>query len=367
MDHSKRQDHCTEMKQDICIRNGLKCMYTNIDSLPSKKAELDFKVKLYNPDVIGLTEVKPKNLTNWHFCEQQLQIEGYVMYTNLNGRGSALYVREGMQSSEAVLDNPCESTVSCTIPLNKGKDRLLVVVIYRSPNSNDCQNKNLIELMEKIGDMTNSHKLIMGDFNLPEIDWNQQISRAPVGHFSGRFLESWRDCFFFQHIKEPTHFRGLQQANVLDLVITNEEGMLSDLVFGEPVGKSHHVVISWTFNCYAVKSSSSRMIYSYIKGNYLAMNQRFLKVPWQEMMLDRTVDEMWSMLSDEVLSAIEELVPHKFNNHWSKDRRGRPAWMNSQVSAVLKRKKQAFGKYKRTRDVQDYTSRDGIRDDGAVV
>ena len=62
--------------------------------------------------------------------------------------------------------------------------------------------------------------------------------------------------------------------------MTNEEGMLSDLGFGEPFGKSHHVVIRWTFNCYTAKSSSSRMIYSYNKGNYLGMNQRFLKVPW---------------------------------------------------------------------------------------
>ena len=122
------------------------------------------------------------------------------MYTNLNGRGSALYIRESLQSSEAMLDNPCESTVSCTIPLNRGKNRLIVVVIYRSPNSNEGQNMNLMELMEIIGDMTNSHKLIMGDFNFPEIDWDQQISKAPVGHFSGRFLESWEIVFFFQHI-----------------------------------------------------------------------------------------------------------------------------------------------------------------------
>ena len=197
--------------------------------------------------------------------------------------------------------------------------------------------------------------MIMGDFNLSEIDWDQQISKAPVGHFSGRFLESWRDCFLFQHIREPTHFRGLQHANVLDLVMTNEEGMLSDLVFEEPVGKSHHVVISWTFNCYAAKPASRRMIYLYDKGNYLSMNQRFSKVSWQEMMQNRTVDEIWSVLSEEVLNTIEEMVPHKYNNHWSKGQRGRPAWMNSHVSAVLKRKKKAFEKYKLTRDVQDYT------------
>ena len=36
----------------------------------------------------------------------------------------------------------------------------------------------------------------------------------------------------------------------------NEEGMLSDMDFGEPVGKSHHVVINWIFNCYTAKSAS---------------------------------------------------------------------------------------------------------------
>ena len=61
------------------------------------------------------------------------------------------------------------------------------------------------------------------------------------------------------------------------------------------------------------------------------------------------------MLRDEVLSAVEEMVPHKYSNHWSKERRDRPAWMNRHVSAVLKRKKKLLEKYKQTRDVQNYT------------
>ena len=76
------------------------------------------------------------------------------------------------------------------------------------------------------------------------------------------------------------------------------------------------------------------MIYSYDKGNYLGMNQKFSKIPWQEMMRDRTVDEMWLMLSEEVLSTIEDMVPHKYSKCWSNEQRSRPIFQNRVSSLV---------------------------------
>jgi len=50
-------------------------MYTNIDSFNNKRVELEAIIALNNPDVIGLTEVNPKNST-WSLQQQQSRWKG---------------------------------------------------------------------------------------------------------------------------------------------------------------------------------------------------------------------------------------------------------------------------------------------------
>ena len=42
----------------------------------------------------------------------------------------------------------------------------------------------------------------------------------------------------------PTHYRGQQKPNTLDLLLANEEGVLTNLSHMAPLGKSHHQVLS---------------------------------------------------------------------------------------------------------------------------
>ncbi len=46
-----------------------------------------------------------------------------------------------------------------------------------------------------------------------------------------------------QHIMEPTRWRDGQEANPLDLIFTNKDGLISDIEVPAPVGKSDHGVI----------------------------------------------------------------------------------------------------------------------------
>ena len=41
----------------------LKCMYTNVDTITNKREEFEIRVKQSCPDIIGLTEINPKNAT----------------------------------------------------------------------------------------------------------------------------------------------------------------------------------------------------------------------------------------------------------------------------------------------------------------
>ena len=57
------------------VNNGkLSCIYTNADQLNNKFNELQLMVKTHDPDIIAITEVKPKN------CRFQPQTGEYLLY-----------------------------------------------------------------------------------------------------------------------------------------------------------------------------------------------------------------------------------------------------------------------------------------------
>ena len=142
-----------------------------------------------------------------------------------------------------------EETQWCEVSL-QGTDRLLIGCVYRSPNSVSNNNDLLIKDLKTVCNLDScfSHILICGDFNLPGIKWND--NNACDGTTEQSFLEAFRDCFLHQHVREPTHHRGAQTANILDLVLTNEEHMIDNVEQHAPLGKSHHSVITFKMRCY---------------------------------------------------------------------------------------------------------------------
>ena len=58
-----------------------------------------------------------------------------------------------------------------------------------------------------------------------------------------------QDVVLYQHVKDPKHYRGNQKPNTLDLLVINEEGMIDNIEFNAPIGKSHHVCINFEYNC----------------------------------------------------------------------------------------------------------------------
>ena len=51
-------------------------------------------------------------------------------------------------------------------------------------------------------------------------------------------------------MKLETRFREGQKSSLLDLIITNEPHMIEDLEILNPLGKSDHGVLSFTYLCY---------------------------------------------------------------------------------------------------------------------
>jgi hypothetical protein len=75
-----------------------------------------------------------------------------------------------------------------------------------------------------------SHILIMGDFNYPDIDWENWNTKGDnTNSHEYKFVETIQDNFLYQHTRKPTRRRGTDTPHILDLIVANEETMIHSL------------------------------------------------------------------------------------------------------------------------------------------
>ena len=74
------------------------------------------------------------------------------------------------------------------------------------------------------------------------------------------FLNCINSCFLYQHVLEPTRFREDQEPSTLGLILTNEEGMISNLNYDPGLGASDHCLLA--ANSYIMISTSNLFLYS---------------------------------------------------------------------------------------------------------
>ena len=126
----------------------------------------------------------------------KLQINNYNVYRkdrlNQKGGGVLLYLHKSIKSTPCDELNRWDYTdlVLCTIQLD-AEINILVGTVYRSPSSDKINNEKLLRLFEDaqtVAGSTHSHIIVMGDFNLPEIDYNSCTASASKDLFTLKFF-----------------------------------------------------------------------------------------------------------------------------------------------------------------------------------
>ena len=158
-----------------------------------------------------MTEVNSKN-AKLGIQSAELSLDNYQCTYSPKGRGTCLFIREGLGVLRIHLGNKDIDGVWCSISLG-GTDKLVIGCVYRSPSNTDKQDAEFNNWLLAASNMKASHMVIMGDINHPELDWIEVKSTRPDNHKASKFLEIVRDCFWTQHITEPTHYRGCQTPN----------------------------------------------------------------------------------------------------------------------------------------------------------
>ena len=154
--------------------------------------------------------------------------------------------------------NKSHSQATITLEDN---DKLTISCYYRSPSYNEDKNNKYLEDMEYILAPDHSHHIMMGDINMPHNDWTRMMSSET---FEQSCINKLNDHCMYQHVTTATPFRINQNTNILDLVLTNEEHMITDGGTTEsPLGASDHSLLSFIFQCYTKQKLKSHTTLMY--------------------------------------------------------------------------------------------------------
>ncbi|GAB0206692.1 hypothetical protein GRJ2_003134800 [Grus japonensis] len=128
-----------------------------------------------------------------------------------------------------------EPTKSLWVRIKGRAGDIIVGVCYRPPDQGDQADE---ALYRQIGAASCSQVLVlMGDFNHPDICWRDNAAERKQ---SRKFLECVDDNFLLQVTEEP-----MRRDAMLDLVLTNKEGLVGDVKLKGSLGCRDHEMVEF--------------------------------------------------------------------------------------------------------------------------
>ncbi|TRZ16814.1 hypothetical protein HGM15179_010323 [Zosterops borbonicus] len=303
-------------------------MYTNACSMGSKQEEVEVMVQQQSYDVVAITEMWWDDSHGWSTA-----LDGYKLFRRdrkgRRGGGVALYIKKVFDSI-GIENN--EDGVECLWVRIKGranKADIVLGVCYCPPN----QEEEVINLFYKqLETVSGSSALVfVGDFNLPAICWELNTAEKRQ---SRKILECMDDNFLSQLVGEPS--RG---ETMLDLLFTNRDGLVEDVVVGGRLGHVDHEIIEFSIIGEIRRYINRTFTLDFRRADFGLFKRLIQKVPWEEALKNKGVQESWVLFKTEFLKAQEQTVPVC----WKTSRRGkRPAWIGKEVLDELRNKKRMY-------------------------
>ena len=180
----------------------------NARSLVNKLNHFQSFVYCHDFQIVAITEswLKPYILDN------EILPTGYNIFRNdrsSRGGGVMLAVKDTITSKLIAKHNSLEAII-VSVLCNK-KD-ITICLLYVPPDSNQSHHETLLEFMSTLS--CHDHLLILGDVNLPDVDWENYQGQTD---FSSQFCDKIFELNLEQLVNKPTHING----NILDVVLTN--------------------------------------------------------------------------------------------------------------------------------------------------
>jgi len=111
-------------------------------------------------------------------------------------------------------------------------------------------------------------------------------------------LDALHDLYLYQHISQSTRYRSNAVPHTLDLVLSNEEGMVDDIQYLPGLGNSDHICVFFNFVCYLEVTNYKITKYNIHRADYDKMNKLLAEIEWAEALSPLDVSEAWKYFSE---------------------------------------------------------------------
>ena len=221
---------------------------------------------------------------------------------------------------------------------------VLLYTFYRPPDSTPEQLQHLNTALQSTSE--SSCCIVVGDFNLPAIDWSQD-NAAPInkgGQAIGDiFCNLVGDNFLYQFVDGPTHIAG----NKLDLVLCNCPDVIDDINVrsSEECGfPTDHFIIDFNINLdFRRTKPVKRTVYDFRNADFVGLNDALSSMVF-DVNNTSDIDELWSSWRDSFLTAVKDHIPTRT----IKDTNS-PPWIDNEVRHFIRKKYLALKKYRQNK------------------
>ena len=232
----------------------------------------------------------------------------------------------------------CAELIAVDVLLKKFNLQFRLICCYLSPRAAGSA-ENVEKLCKVIDNCIagSSPAYIVGDFNLPNINWSIPSTNSGPSHQT--FLDFVTYNSLDQLITEPTHCDG----HVLDLLLCNLFGQkyLMNYYVGMPLSTScDHSLIHFSLQWESRFSTSKTFRHCFKKANYDVIRQVLTLTNWTKIIHSSKddVQALYNNIIDYLKSIIDIYVPYQAITYKPKE--------NPQLSCILKEKIKLYRKCK---------------------
>ena len=254
--------------------------------------------------------------------------------SSIKKHGAGLYVSDRFSA------NKVEVPLPNLVVVYVRELKIYVMSVYRPPSYDATNNERLADFL--IDFSVGKEVLVLGDFNLPTVVWDQEqgYNDSYVRPVDRLFLDCFAACGLTQYVTEGTFF---PSGNTLDLVLSSEEGRIVDVECAVPFPGCHHspVVASMVFQ-YVVPDVERLDRWAWSRGNYDAFSDALFEVDWELVFAELSASECYQVFRMIVLDLVPEFVPKQSN-------RCNDSWLARPPGSLTRRLKCSWKRYKDSR------------------
>ncbi|GAB0184760.1 hypothetical protein GRJ2_000941300 [Grus japonensis] len=135
----------------------------------------------------------------------------------------------------------------------------------------------------------------------------------------------------------------MRRGAMLDLILTNKEGLVGDVKLKGSLGCSDHEIVEFKILRAMRRVHSKLTTLDFRRADFGLFRHLLGRLPWDKALEGRGAQDSWLMFKGHLLQAQERCIPTKKE---SGKNTKRPLWMNKELLGKVKHKKEAYREWK---------------------